>query len=689
MKEFLQQTPFFRLLLPLIIGILLHEYLSNDIPIYLVITFGIAGVGLMILSVSIKDNENQYKLRWIFGLALTLVLCCSGFFLSSEKNRQNNFCRIGERGIFKVELLTAPIEKNKSVVCNVKLLQYLDASQWKPAEGNARIFIQKDENSKKLLHGDQLLIQTEFNRPEKALNPNGFDEANYLKRQSIAATAYAASGRWKKISFNKAFSILRTANKCRDFLLDIYRKFGIKNDEFAVLAALTLGYTDELKPDLRKSYNATGAVHILSVSGLHVGIVYAAIAFLLSFLRKNPSRRIIRSILIILSLWAYAVITGLSPSVVRSAFMFSFVAIASCLERRSQIYNTIFMSAFFMLLINPFFLFQIGFQLSFSAVLSIVFFFVPAYKVMKTQNRVLHWLWDLFSVSIAAQIGTLPFILYYFHQFPVYFLLTNLIAIPLSTLIIYMAIVLIGLSFIPAIPFAIAFLLNILLTALNTGIIFIQNLPFSVVSTAINAQQMLLLITSIICITAFYFTKRYLVLMMALSAFLLIGILNLHIHYQTFNSKKMLVYAGQKHTHVSFINGYSNSVFTEDQAEIERIATSYWQNNKLYLPTYLTENEWFSEGFAYFGGKRIAILSDNFLKGKYCSQSLELDYLIIGRHAKPKMQQILNCLKPRNIIIDKGVSKWYTEHIKESCEKNQISYYSVAEEGAFIINFEK
>jgi competence protein ComEC len=277
-------------------------------------------------------------------------------------------------------------------------------------------------------------------------------------------------------------------------LLDIFRRFGIAGDEFAVLAALTVGYTDALQPDLRASYSATGAMHILSVSGLHVGIVYVVIAFLLGFLDKSVRKKILKAVLIVSFLWIYAFITGLSPSVVRSTLMFTFVAVGAALERKTHIYNTVFMSAFFMLLVNPDFLFDVGFQLSYAAVLSIVFFQRPFSNLLPVNNKLLRWLRDLLTVSVAAQLGTMPFTLYYFHQFPNYFLLTNLVAIPLSTIVIYLAMLLLLVSFVPYLSVGVAFLLKGSLWLLNYLIVWIENLPHALTMISFDFNQQVLII---------------------------------------------------------------------------------------------------------------------------------------------------------------------------------------------------
>jgi competence protein ComEC len=469
--------------------------------------------------------------------------------------------------------------------------------------------------------------------------------------------------------------------------LNVYRKFKIQGDEFAVLAALTLGYTDALQPDLRKSYSATGAMHILSVSGLHVGVVYFVLMFLFGFLDKTQRLKVLKTILIMLILWAYAFLTGLSPAVIRATLMFTFVAIATCFERKSQIYNTIFMSAFFMLLVNPNSLFDIGFQLSYSAVLSIIFFQPMVSPLYTANNRVTRFVWEMFSVSVAAQLGTTPFTLYYFHQFPNYFLLTNLVAIPLSSVVIYLAMGLLMVSFIPYLSVVVAFLLKWSLWLLNFLIVGIQHLPYSLSYISLDVRQLLVLFIAIFCLSGYFYTKKYATLFVGLMSVLVACLFNLQVKYQTMTSNRMIVYAGQKNTHVNFIRHNLNYVYTTDSVEAERIAGSFWQNQKLDMPVYLRKTDWFTDGFASFEGSRILILTREFLKAKITATPLELDYLIIGNGLKPKIEQILACIHPREVIVDKSISKWYTESIREACLKRKIAFYSVAERGAYVLNF--
>lgn len=682
---FLQRTPFFRLLLPFVLGIILYQYADLSYA-SLSALFGISFC-FVLLSFGIRVPKLQFRFRWLFGCGIFLFMLSLAYALSINREKENVFDHLHQKGIYRVELTAAPVEKAKSYLCKVDVIQYYDSVSWKPSRGKAILYFQKDSAASHLLFGDRLLVAAEFNPPEKAKNPTCFDYASYLKRQGVGATGYIPSGSWQMTGRNTAFSIRREADKCRNYLLNVFRRFNIQGDEFAVLAALTLGYTDDLHPDLRASYSATGAMHILSVSGMHVGIVYVVMAFLLSFLNKNRRQKLLKTIFIALFLWGYAFLTGLSPAVIRATLMFTFVAIAECLERKSQIYNTIFMSMLIMLLLNPDFLFDVGFQLSYSAVLSIIFFHPFLSKLFITENKSARFVWNMFSVSIAAQLGTLPFILYYFQQFPNYFLLTNMVAIPLSSVVIYLAMALLSVSFIPYLSVAVAFLLKWSLWLLNFLIVWIQHLPFSLSPVSFDIRQLFFAFIAIFCLSAYFFTKKFSPLFVGLLSLLLVCLINLQVSYQTLTSNRMIVFAGQKNTHVNFIRRNQNYVFTTDSVESERIAKPFWQRQKLDTPHYLQNTNWFANGFVSFEGSRILILNKDILKKQTTATPLKIDYLIIGNGLKPKIEQVFETVQPRKIIVDNSISNWYANRIKQVCQDRKIAFYSVKEDGAYMLNF--
>lgn len=618
-------------------------------------------------------------------MGLNLLIFTSAQFICKSEADNARFSTLSEQRVFIAEINTTPVEKAKSYRCEISVVKSLKNSNWEESFGKAIVYFEKDTTIGQLLVGDRILVRTTFNKPMGSENPDGFDYSEYLLRNGISATAYISSESWKKIAESPAFSLRRTANQMRNYLLQIYEKYGIGGDEFAVLAALTLGYTDELNPDLRADYSATGAMHILSVSGLHIGIVYFVIAFLLRLLGKNRFQIILKAVLIVLFLWTYAFVTGLSPSVVRSALMFSFVAIGTGLERKSQIYNTVFMSAFIMLIINPNLIYDIGFQLSYAAVISILIFQKPFASLLPVQHKILRWLRDLFTVSIAAQLGTLPFTLYYFQQFPSYFLLTNLIAIPLSTIIIYLAMTLLAISSVTTLAGWTAFVLKWLIWAMNYSIEKIHELPQAVLTISPGFLQMILLFIVISSITMYFYTKKYIPLLISLLAVAGYGILLFSTVYRTAHTERIIVYSSQKALHINFIQNGQNLVYTNDSNDIKKIAAVFWKRNHINTPVFVNSKTCNTNNYLYFMQKRIVIANERHWKYINPNNRLYADILIIGEKIKPKISRLFENITPKTVVVDKSIPKWYTENIRKECLKQNIAFYSIPEKGAFEI----
>lgn len=681
--EFLQRTPFFRLLLPFILGIILYQYMEFLHGV----VYALSALSVLLAGGSFicRSPTRQFQFRWLFGFGIFVFMLTLSYLLCSEHEKADAFDHLYQKGIYRIEITSAPVEKANTYQCKADVISFYD-SRRKPAHGQAILYIQKDKSASKLLYGDRLLVRADFTAPDKALNPDGFDYAAYLKRQGTGATCYIPSGCWQLNGRNTGFSIRRAACECRNYLLGIYRKFHIQGDEFAVMAALTLGYTNDLQPDLRASYSDAGVMHILALAGLHIGIIYVVLDFLLGFMYKSRRQKVLKSMIIMVLLWAFAFLTGMSASVIRATLMFSFVTLASTFGRKSQIYNTLFMSMLLMLLINPGYLFNVSYQLSYAAVLSIVFFRPIIAKVYVPANKLTEYTWDIFTVSLAAQVGTTPFTLYYFQQFPNYFLITNIIALPLTSIIIYLAMGLLIVSFIPYLSVCIGYLLNSTVWLLNFVIVSVRNLPFSVSHISLDIRQSMVLFLAILCLSGYYLNRKFIPLFIGLASLLIACLFDLQVNYQTLTTKRMIVYAGLKNTHVSFINKSRNYVFTTDSLEIMRLAKPYWQNQKLEQPLFLHRNNWFCNGFASYEGNKILILTEDLLKKKTTGTPLDLDYLIIGNRLKPKMEQILECVHPGKVIVDKSISKWYTGNIKQICRSRKIGFYSVSEQGAYILN---
>lgn len=303
-------------------------------------------------------------------------------------------------------------------------------------EGGSRVllYLQKDSVSMPVM-GDVLMVQTQVRRGGQL---GDFDYGMYLRRQGIAGSCWANRRNWQVIGHEEDRSLLTIAKRCQYRLHEQYRQMGIEGKELGILSALTLGYRENLAKDVQRSFSVSGAMHVLAVSGLHTGIVWGIVVWLLTLggwfkpLWEEKWKRWLLNIIAIVLIWMYAFVTGLSPSVMRSALMLSFWALSSLLEKQISRWNPLFSAAMIILIINPLALWSVSFQLSFAAVAGIMLIGQKMQRSISLKGRMLQYVGGLMLVSVAAQIATMPLTMHYFGQTSNYFALTNLVVIPMA-----------------------------------------------------------------------------------------------------------------------------------------------------------------------------------------------------------------------------------------------------------------
>jgi competence protein ComEC len=445
------------------------------------------------------------------------------------------------------------------------------------------LYVSDSISNTKIEPGDEIIFSAQLREISNSNNPGEFDFKKYMQRTGIRYQAYVYEPITK--SGIVQYSVRTIALNLRTKLMKLYREAGIDGDEYAVLGALTLGDTNYISNEVRNSFAASGAMHVLSVSGLHVGIIFIVLNFLFSPMNKKPELKPFKVLFLLVSLWFYAFITGLSPSVLRSASMFSFLVIGENLNRRTNTYNTLAVSACLLLLINPLTLFNIGFQLSYLAVASIVFFQPRFSALIKTKNKASKYLWDLITVSLAAQLGTTPISILYFHQFPSFFLLSNIIVVPAAAIILYLGMAFFFVSFIPGISHALAFLLKYTTYLLNHSIQFIENLPGSVIDgihfTFITSVILYLLIISI---SAFFITKKGRNLAFALCTLVLLQAVGLIKDLKGMTQQRIIIYNNYSEPLVSIINGKDHYYYSPEK-DLEKYSRQLLETASMYYRT--------------------------------------------------------------------------------------------------------
>ncbi len=670
MNRFLQNTPFFRLTIALAAGILATIYNAPTWAVYAAFALGAIGLILFFL---IKNDAKKFRYNWIFGMATFLVLAGVGAFLTRQQLSKAQFPELDRQGTFTAKIIEHPIEKPRSTMCRVQVLAFQDSLQKTTLNARAILYIEKDSLSLALQRGDVLLLNCRFSEPQQTNNPLAFDYKKYLARKGIGATAYCRADSWQRLTHEADHSPLAIAEQCRTHLLNVYKRFGIEGNEFGMLAALTLGYKDALSPELRESFSTTGAMHVLAVSGLHVGIIFVVLGLFLKPLGEGKKRKVLKNLLIIAFLWAYAFITGLSPSVCRATLMFSLVALANILHRQSSIYNTIFFSAFVLLLIKPTHLLDVGFQLSYCAVLAIVYFQPRLSSLWKPRNRFARWCWDLACVSLVAQMGTAPFAMYYFHQFPNYFLLSNFIVIPAASIIIYLAITLFLTSYIPVVGAAVAFLLNWVLKLLYWGISGIEHLPHALSTLWISPCETLLLYAIVIALMIWCERKTFASVAATLTLTLMFFSLQLYRHYMDFTQQEVVVFEHNKANVVNFVSGRENIVITNDSAEACKLASTLWLKKRATAPMFVADTVFHATALVCNNERYLCLTRSMPRRAKFIPP-LETNYLIIARKIFIDSTLFSKTLQTKNVIATQCVPYYTAKRIKETAEQRGIPY---------------
>ncbi len=501
--ENLRKAPLIRVVIPFGAGIgmgtMFHSSVSQNMLILSLLLITV----LLFISYNYSQTR-QY--RWVFGL----FLITSHIFLGAL---YYTICQIrlfsntpGSNGEYlMVEVAEHVKISDEWNVFYADCTAERDDSSWHKISVKLQLYISRKINEVPFSPGDKLIIKGRAIRTAEPTNPGEFNYRKFLDQKGIWGSIYLKdSASIIKVFAAGPLSVANITFKLQDKFLSVFRKFEIKGDELALLAALTIGVRDQIDNEINKAFSASGAMHILSVSGLHVGIVYLVFARLLTLFGKNRYVRIFSVVLQIIFLWFYAFLTGLSPAVNRAAAMFSFLALGKSLNRSASSLNIVAGSALILLLFNPLLIFDMGFELSYLAVISIILFQPFISGLFEFKNYLAAHIWELTALSCAAQIGTFPLSIIYFHQFPNYFMLTNLLVIPLAAAILYLSIAMIFLSWVPYLSIVLAWVLKISLKGMIFSVMTVEHLPYSVLQNiSINVSQLVLLYIMIILFASF------------------------------------------------------------------------------------------------------------------------------------------------------------------------------------------
>lgn len=473
-ENFVQKTPFIRVVIPFISGIVAAGWFP-----FIPVIWALGTTCLSLAVATVIAARGGFNRNLISGTLFSLVFFFSGFTLYLHYNRVPV---LPEARCYVVTLAESPDERARSFRAEAVAALAGDRDSLGHHQERMLLYFEKSPEVEGLKAGDQVAFCGDVRLLANDLNPHPFDFEGYMQRRGIYRQVYLRSGDWKPAGRNESFNLKISSELVRDQLTGIYRRYGIQGDTLAILSALTLGDKKAIDPEVQQVFSNSGAMHVLAVSGLHVGIIFLAFNLVFSFLKRIPRGNYLLAGLGILVLWGYALLTGLSPSVQRAALMFSMVQVADGLRRPANIYNTLAASCFVLLAVNPHLLFEVGFQLSYSAVFSIVYFQPLLSALIPVRNKIARYFTDLLSVSMAAQIGTFALSCFYFRQLPVWFWISNLIVIPAAFLFIVLAIFVILANPVPMVAKMIAGFTGNLVGLMYDFLELVDSLPASVLA---------------------------------------------------------------------------------------------------------------------------------------------------------------------------------------------------------------
>ncbi len=692
------QYPFVRLVIPFITGIIIG--LSVGLSLQKLYISGSFSLFCLVILFLYRKKLHHYSIRWLFGIILSIFLVNAGASLTLlKKNRYiQQKLTFKEKKIseFTAIILNPPIEKENSFLVKTRILAVKD-SVWKEAGTKAILYFEKDSASVLPEFGNQIIVSAQLQQVPLPKNPGEFNYSQYLADRGVFFQAYVRKNIWRIIDKNRGSLLLKWSFRLRNHFLGVLKRNGLCSNEFDIAAAILLGYDAELDPEMKQQFAGAGAMHILCVSGLHVGIIYLFFSVLLGFLKRVKYGTIIKALVLIIVIWFYALLTGMAPSVLRAATMFTFVSTGQTFKRYTNIYNTLAASAFFLLLVNPFMLREVGFQLSYAAVFSIVWIQPFLSKMLVCNNKILKYFFDIFTVSIAAQLGTFPLAIYYFHQFPNYFIITNLIVIPLSFLIVLIGLIVALFSFWAFLSAIFTRVLSFLLFVLDSSVAFIHSLPGSV-SYNLRFDFLQLLAVYLIIFMFFHFlkNKRYFLGKYVLASVVLLIISFSINRYKVESKQGFIVYDIPGHTAIEFYEGNS-SIFLADSNLLNdnRKIGFHIQGNRVNKGIQdvklvkISETDHITAGFIKKGnilnynGTTI-LLADQQLSDIDVHNGFSVDYLIVvNSDGMSKWKNNLYRINADIIIISSSLKYWQTEKITQDLNEIFDSIHIIAEYGFF------
>lgn len=579
----IRKHPYLRLVFPLIVGILSATYFYTYFqPIFnTLLLIGAVFIALtIILTITKTLAPIQKHLIILVVYLIGTVITCYHLYSPNAVFAEQKWTGI---------IYDSPEQKTNSFLIPIKVSATQFNAGYLKKSQKVQLYTKVDSiTATQLQIGKTIKFTAKLTQIKNRNNPDEFNYARFMAGKRILLQAYCSS---EKIAVSKDIkkTFAHVINKLQMHAQNTYNRYISDKDALSVINALALGDKQFLDDDIRQSFVNAGAIHVLAVSGLHIGIVFAFVNYLLFFLNRTTRLRTIKIIVTIVVIWAYASLTGLSPSVNRAATMFTLISIGKNLNRDISYFNILAFAAFILLVANPLSIYNVGFQLSFVAVGGIVYFQPKLFALITIRNKVLREIYKVLTVSVAAQLATTPLILYYFHQFPTYFWLTNLLLIYLICASLILSLLMLLLGWIPYVGSSIAFVLQYIIKGTNKWVQVIESLPYSTINNVyINQITLIGLFLLLMLLSIWVVQKKVRFLNYAITTLIAMQLFSF-IYELKPSIKQIVFYNHNKSNYIGVFNGIQNILFysatdTMHEQTSKYYFHSHWQKQKLKAP---------------------------------------------------------------------------------------------------------
>jgi competence protein ComEC len=675
------------------LGILVqYYYLFHLLPIVI----ATATVISLLTAFYLAPLSFKFKNQWLQGLLLNFLIGFAGMWLTQQKEIKNNPNWFGniytDSAAIILRITEPPVEKENSFKTMASVSYILQNGKTENLLGNVLIYFAKDDSVTIPKYGDNILIRGGLQKIRNAGNPGGFDYSRYMGFQETYQQAYLKPNDFVLLHKNESNFLYNFIFTARKKVVDVLQENIAKDKKVTGIAeALLIGYKEDLDKDLVQAYSNTGVVHIIAISGMHLGLIYIVLVWLFARIPFIKKSKLSQVLLIIVSLWLFSLITGASASVLRSAVMFTCIVIGKTFFKQSIIYNSLATSAFLLLAYNPFMLWDVGFQLSYTAVVGIVWLKKPIENLYYSRHKFVQKVWSMCAITLAAQVLTLPLCIYYFHQIPTLFLFTNLVCLPVSTVILFAEILLIIVSSIKPLAVLIGKFIYFLTWLMNTIIEFFNSLPGSVIDKVhANPFTTVALYAFAILLSYSLLQKNKTVFKASLVSLLLFTGIWAWGKTKLYKQQKMVVYNVSKHRAVDFITNNRYYFYGDTEMKIDGALQNFnlKPSRVLYQMSPAKDTLQIQDGqysICTFKDKKI-IFIDKPVSFMANEDSIAVDALVISKNPKINIAIITNIIKPNVIVLDGSNSLWKITQWKKDCEELHLPYFVTGEQGAFILN---